>query len=54
MTYERESAIPAPVKMMGLITGYWISQAIGVVAALEVPDRLATGARNIDEVAVVP
>ena len=24
--------VPPPVAMMGLITGYWVSQAVGVVA----------------------
>ena len=37
--------------MMGLITGYWVSQAIGVVARLGVPDQLAAGPRTSDDLA---
>jgi hypothetical protein len=29
-----EHEIPPPVAMMGLITGYWVSQAVGAVALL--------------------
>ena len=36
---------------MGLITGYWASQAVGAVALLGVADQLGTGPRSIDEVA---
>ena len=35
--------------MMGLITGYWISQAVGVVATLGVADQLANGPRTCDD-----
>lgn len=51
MTTEIEHEVPPPVAMMGLITGYWISQAIGVVARLGVADRLANGPRTCDELA---
>jgi hypothetical protein len=34
MAGEAEHEIPAPVAMMGLITGYWVSQAVGAVALL--------------------
>jgi hypothetical protein len=46
-----EHGVPPPVAMMGLITGYWISQAVGAVATLGVADRLANGARTCDELA---
>jgi SAM-dependent methyltransferase len=37
--------------MLQLVTGYWVSQAIGVVARLAVPDQLADGPRSSDELA---
>jgi len=37
--------------MMGLITGYWVSQAVGVVAQLGVADHLVAGPRTGDELA---
>ena len=43
--------VPPPVAMMSLITGYWISQAVGAVATLGVADRLANGARTCDDLA---
>jgi hypothetical protein len=43
--------VPPPVAMMGLITGYWVSQAVGVVALLGVADQLGEGPRGSDELA---
>jgi hypothetical protein len=43
--------VPPPVAMMGLITGYWVSQAVGVAALLGVADHLSEGSRSSDEVA---
>ena len=43
---------PAPVPtqvMMQLITGYWMSQAVGVAAHLGIADALADGPRTSDE-----
>jgi SAM-dependent methyltransferase len=37
--------------MMGLITGYWVSQAVGVVALLGVADQLGEGPRPSDDLA---
>jgi SAM-dependent methyltransferase len=37
--------------MMGLVTGYWISQAVGVAARLGVADHLANGPRTCEELA---
>jgi SAM-dependent methyltransferase len=51
MATGTEDEVPPPVAMMGLITGYWISQAVGVVATLGVADRLANGPRTYDEIA---
>jgi hypothetical protein len=46
-----EYEVPPPVAMMGLITGYWVSQAVGAVAKLGVADRLADGPLTCDELA---
>ena len=46
-----EHDVPPPVAMMGLITGYWVSQAVGVVAQLGVADQLTDGPRESDELA---
>jgi hypothetical protein len=41
-----------PAAMMGLITGYWVSQSVGVVAQLGVADQLVSGPRDSDELAL--
>jgi len=46
-----EQEVPPPAAMMGLITGYWVSQAVGVVALLGVADELVGGPRGSDEIA---
>jgi SAM-dependent methyltransferase len=51
MTAGTEHDVPPPAAMMGLITGYWVSQAIGVVALLGVADHLGEGPRSSDELA---
>ena len=51
MTEQSEHGMPPPVEMMGLITGYWMSQAVGVVAQLGVADRLLVGPQTADELA---
>jgi hypothetical protein len=51
MAAGTEHEVPPPVAMMGLITGYWISQAVGAVARLGVADRLANGPRTCEELA---
>ncbi len=38
---------PAPEQMMGLITGYWRSQAVGVAARLGLADRLGDGPKTV-------
>lgn len=42
---------PPPDMMMQLVTGYWVSQAVGVVARLGVADQLAAGPRSSGEIA---
>ena len=45
------ATVPPSAAMMGLITGYWVSQAIGVVAQLGVADQISQGPRASDELA---
>ena len=51
MSVAVEHDIAPSAAMMGLITGYWASQAVGVVALLGVPDQLAAGPLATDELA---
>jgi SAM-dependent methyltransferase len=44
-------AAPAAAQMMQLITGYWLSQAVGVAARLGVADELVAGPRSSDDLA---
>jgi SAM-dependent methyltransferase len=53
MTAGTEHDVPPPAAMMGLITGYWVSQAVGVVALLGVADHLGEGPRRSDALAQV-
>ena len=46
-----QQEVPPSAAMMGLITGYWVSQAVGVVALLGVADELNGGPRESDEIA---
>jgi hypothetical protein len=49
MSNEVHGTVPPPIAMMGLITGYWLSQAVGVVAKLGVADHLSNGPITCDE-----
>jgi SAM-dependent methyltransferase len=40
---------PVAEKMFQMIMGYWVSQIVGTLAALEIPDRLARGPLSFDE-----
>jgi hypothetical protein len=51
MAAEVQGEVPPPVAMMGLITGYWLSQAVGVVAKLGVADCLGNGPVTCDDLA---
>ena len=51
MAAEVQGEVPPPVAMMELITGYWLSQAVGVIAKLGVADYLANGPSTCDELA---
>jgi hypothetical protein len=43
--------LPPPAQMMQLVTGAWVSQAVGAAARLDIADHLAAGAKTADEVA---
>jgi SAM-dependent methyltransferase len=51
MESEAEPAVTPPAVMMSLVTGYWISQAIGVIARLGVADQLEAYPRESAELA---
>jgi SAM-dependent methyltransferase len=51
MTAGPTHDMPPSAAMMGLITGYWTSQAVGVVAQLGVADQLRGGPLPSDELA---
>src|SRR5260370_1183563 len=42
---------PVTEQMFGMIRGYWVSQIVGTLAKLKIPDRLANGALRNDELA---
>jgi SAM-dependent methyltransferase len=42
---------PAAEKMFQMNTGYWVSQIVGTLAQLKIPDRLANGPLSSDELA---
>jgi len=44
-------ADPVAEKMSQMIRGYWVSQIVGTLAQLEIPDRLANGPLSFDELA---
>ena len=48
---SQEHDVPAPQRMLQMITGYWVSQTVGAVAALGIVDHVARGARRPDAIA---
>src|SRR5260370_4372877 len=42
---------PITEQMLGLIRGYWVSQIVGTLAELKIPDRLGNGALRYGELA---
>src|SRR5919112_5581325 len=44
-------AAPPPVTLLQMMTGYWVSQALYVVAKLGVADLLSDGPRSVDYLA---
>jgi hypothetical protein len=43
--------LPHSERMLRMITGYWVSQIVGTLADLEIPDHLAHGPLTCDELA---
>jgi hypothetical protein len=50
-TQPTAHALPPPAVMMQLVTGYWVSQAIGVTAQLGIADALAAGPKTSNALA---
>jgi len=42
---------PVTEQMFAMIRGFWVSQIVGTLAELKIPDRLAKGALRHDELA---
>jgi len=40
---DSHDQLPAPARMMQMITGHWVSQTVGTLARLGVPDAIAAG-----------
>jgi hypothetical protein len=51
MTEAAERAWSNTATMFRLITGFWVSQAVGVAAALGIADQLEGGGRDGDDLA---
>ncbi|MCU1385158.1 MAG: O-demethylpuromycin-O-methyltransferase [Acidobacteria bacterium] len=47
------STIPPSAQMFGMITGFWLSQIIGVAAKLKIADHLRAGPKSAQELATV-
>jgi hypothetical protein len=43
--------LPPHAQLSGLLSGYWLAQAVSVVAKLGVADAIASGKKNVDEIA---
>lgn len=43
--------LPPPQRMMQMITGYWVTQIVGTIAALGIVDHVAAGATDADAIA---
>lgn len=52
VTAPADSA-PAPITLLQMMTGYWVSQAIYVAAKLGIADHLANGPIGVDDLAAV-
>lgn len=46
-----DRAMPEQAKVMQMICGYWLTQALNVAAKLRLPDLIAAGTRHVDELA---
>ncbi|HEX6718486.1 MAG TPA: methyltransferase [Pyrinomonadaceae bacterium] len=48
---ELTNQTPAPVQMLQIISGFWISRAVYVIAKLGIPDLLKSGPKTAEELA---
>lgn len=48
---SQSNDLPPPQRMMQMITGYWVTQIVGAVAAFGVVDRVNDGARDAESIA---
>jgi hypothetical protein len=46
-----QTALPPPVQMFQMITGYWVTQIVGAIAEFEIADLLAGGPKSAAELA---
>jgi ubiquinone/menaquinone biosynthesis C-methylase UbiE len=51
MSAPRQQEPPPQVAMLQIISGFWISRAVFVIAKLGIPDLLTTGAKTAEEIA---
>ena len=42
-----------PIRLLEMMTGYWVSKSVYVVAKLGIPDALADGPKHVDELAMM-
>src|SRR5678816_507908 len=48
---EQLNQTPAPVQMLQIISGFWISRAVYVIAKLGIPDLLESGPKTAEDLA---
>jgi hypothetical protein len=48
---QQQNQVPAPVQMLQIISGFWISRAVYVIARLGIPDLLKSGPKTAEELA---
>lgn len=48
---NQDPQVPPQVSILQLISGFWISRAVYVIAKLGIPDLIAEGPRSVDELA---
>ncbi|HEX6732313.1 MAG TPA: methyltransferase dimerization domain-containing protein, partial [Pyrinomonadaceae bacterium] len=48
---ERDKEVPPTLAMLQIVTGFWLSRAVYVLAKLGIPDLLKDSAKTADEIA---
>src|ERR1043165_7374155 len=48
---EQSNQTPAPIQMLQIISGFWISRAVYVIGKLGIPDLLQSGPKTAEELA---